>query len=102
MARNGGTRLEATFGAPPLLLVFFAIWYFLLALMIFRTLFAYVNDMLDGTGALINIGAAFLFMAIPLGMHLFLNRNADRHFESILAFLNEFGGFDVEPMSGRH
>ena len=97
MARNGGTRLEATFGAPPLLLVFFAIWCFLLALMIVHTLSAYVNDMLGGTNAFNNIGASILFMAIPFGMHLLLNRNADRQFESILAFLNEFGGFDVEP-----
>lgn len=90
----GCTRLEGRFGAPPILLIFFGFWYVTLASMLITTLGAYVNGSLASLDILPTLAAIILFLFVPVGFHLLANRSADRHFESILAALNEHAGFE--------
>lgn len=89
-----GTRLEARFGAPPLLLIFLAAWYLLLARVLASVLEASINGTLTATNMLLNLGGIVLFLLIPVGFHLLTNRGADRHLESILAALKVHAGFE--------
>ena len=92
----GITRLEYRFGAPPFLLIFFALWYTGLGSMLVSILTAYIGDAYAGRDALMNVAFVILFLFVPVGFHLIFNRGADRHFESILAFLKEHAGFKVD------
>lgn len=90
----GGTRLEGRFGAPPVLLIFFAVWYGMLTLMLGTMFGVYVNGSLASLDNLLNLVVVILFLFVPVGFHLVANRGADRHFESILVALNEHAGFE--------
>ena len=83
----GQTSIQGRFGASRYLQVFYSVWYAFLSLISVTLFSAWLSD----DPSLQNGPLAFLVLSLlavaPLLFHWVFNQGADRHFDSILVFL---------------
>lgn len=82
-----GSRIEARYGAPAHLKLFYGAWYGILLLILLSAIASMAEPQGAAVGTLALPPAILLFAALPLLMHFILNRNSEAHLGHILAFL---------------
>lgn len=88
----GGTEIRATYGWPTFVKVFLTFWYGFLSLISLLFLFGVAANGTQTGNEWIMLVMVPLFFAFPIALTMLTNRNAERHLETMLEFLEREAG----------